>query len=229
MSAFAPILVKKSKIEGSENLANIECWWASRSRSTPMPRSKRPSYRTGGSQLLVRLKTLWVQDFERTSGDIRKLSIGSSLPTNTWEVERELANAADKIRTQVVNSEMRDAIDYDGNGDLGLSIVAIGGDKLSRGLTLEGLTVSYFLRASKMYDSLMQMGRWFGYRPSDWSCYTRAMARLNWDMESGHEMEKMGSKRAEGVTGAGCCSFRSSAPDIACRDGRQTSEPPRAE
>jgi len=40
-----------------------------------------------------------------------------------------------------------------------------GGDKLSRGLTLEGLTVSYFLRPSRMYDSLMQMGRWFGYRP----------------------------------------------------------------
>ena len=35
---------------------------------------------------------------------------------------------------------------------------------LSRGLTLEGLTVSYFLRNSVMYDTLMQMGRWFGYR-----------------------------------------------------------------
>ena len=35
----------------------------------------------------------------------------------------------------------------------------------ARGLTLEGLSVSYFLRASRMYDTLMQMGRWFGYRP----------------------------------------------------------------
>lgn len=123
-------------------------------------------YRTGGGQLLSRLKALWVGDFEKTSAEIRSLSIAGSLPANTWaDVERELANAADKIRTQVVNSEMRDAIDYDSNADLGLSIIAIGGDKLSRGLTLEGLTVSYFLRASKMYDSLMQMGRWFGYRP----------------------------------------------------------------
>jgi hypothetical protein len=123
-------------------------------------------YRTGASPLLERLKTQWVEDFEQTSADIRKLSIGGALPENTWgEIDRELANAADKIRTQVVNSEMRDAIDYDGNADQGLSIIAIGGDKLSRGLTLEGLTVSYFLRASKMYDSLMQMGRWFGYRP----------------------------------------------------------------
>ena len=36
---------------------------------------------------------------------------------------------------------------------------------MSRGLTLEGLSVSYFLRASRMYDTLLQMGRWFGYRP----------------------------------------------------------------
>ena len=41
----------------------------------------------------------------------------------------------------------------------------LSGDKLSRGLTLEGLSVSYYLRASRMYDTLMQMGRWFGYRP----------------------------------------------------------------
>ena len=44
--------------------------------------------------------------------------------------------------------------------------IVIGGDKLSRGLTLEGLSISYFLRSAKMpmYDTLMQMGRWFGYR-----------------------------------------------------------------
>lgn len=46
----------------------------------------------------------------------------------------------------------------------GRNVIAIGGLSLSRGLTLEGLTVSYFLRNSIMYDTLMQMGRWFGYR-----------------------------------------------------------------
>lgn len=45
------------------------------------------------------------------------------------------------------------------------SRIIVGGNILSRGLTIEGLTVSYFLRQSKQYDSLMQMGRWFGYRP----------------------------------------------------------------
>jgi hypothetical protein len=43
--------------------------------------------------------------------------------------------------------------------------IVIGGNTLSRGLTIEGLTVSYFIRSSKAYDTLMQMGRWFGYRP----------------------------------------------------------------
>jgi hypothetical protein len=46
----------------------------------------------------------------------------------------------------------------------GRHVIAVGGLSLSRGLTLEGLTVSYFLRNSKMYDTLLQMGRWFGYR-----------------------------------------------------------------
>ena len=46
----------------------------------------------------------------------------------------------------------------------GLTTIVIGGDKLSRGVTFEGLSTTYFLRCSKMYDTLMQMGRWFGYR-----------------------------------------------------------------
>ena len=43
-------------------------------------------------------------------------------------------------------------------------IVAVGGNTLSRGLTLEGLAVSFFVRTASAYDTLLQMGRWFGYR-----------------------------------------------------------------
>ena len=64
-----------------------------------------------------------------------------------------------------INGQSADTLEYYENEKTGISVIAIGGDKLSRGLTLEGLSVSYFLRASKMYDTLMQMGRWFGYRP----------------------------------------------------------------
>lgn len=45
------------------------------------------------------------------------------------------------------------------------TVIAVGGGTLSRGLTLEGLVVSYFLRSSNTYDTLLQMGRWFGFRP----------------------------------------------------------------
>ena len=56
-----------------------------------------------------------------------------------------------------------DSISYSSEG---LNVIAVGGQRLSRGLTLEGLTVSYFIRtaAQIQYDNLMQMGRWFGYR-----------------------------------------------------------------
>lgn len=55
-------------------------------------------------------------------------------------------------------------LNYDECEEDGLRLIAVGGYSLSRGLTLEGLCVSYFYRNSKMYDTLMQMGRWFGYR-----------------------------------------------------------------
>jgi hypothetical protein len=66
---------------------------------------------------------------------------------------------------EVNSSSTAKPLDYDKvNYPDGRSIIAVGGLALSRGLTLEGLSVSYFLRNSKMYDTLMQMGRWFGYR-----------------------------------------------------------------
>ncbi|MBR0661661.1 Z1 domain-containing protein [Roseomonas oryzicola] len=72
------------------------------------------------------------------------------------------------IATRVVEvnaSKRAQALDYDQGGEHGVTVIAVGGFSLSRGLTLEGLMVSYFLRNSLMYDTLMQMGRWFGYRP----------------------------------------------------------------
>ena len=44
------------------------------------------------------------------------------------------------------------------------AFIIIGGNTLSRGLTLEGLVSTYFFRKGRQADSLMQMGRWFGYR-----------------------------------------------------------------
>lgn len=74
-----------------------------------------------------------------------------------------LFKASDKIETRVVNgSKMSQKINYEDNPST--SIIAIGGIALSRGLTLKGLSVSYFYRNTNTFDVLMQMGRWFGYR-----------------------------------------------------------------
>lgn len=82
------------------------------------------------------------------------------------DVQPRLHEVMVAARVIEVNASRRSqALDYDYAGEHGVTIIAVGGFSLSRGLTLEGLTVSYFLRNSVMYDTLMQMGRWFGYRP----------------------------------------------------------------
>lgn len=72
-------------------------------------------------------------------------------------------------RVVVDNSESTDRLDYQrkdsDDTDIVETVIAVGGGTLSRGLTLEGLVVSYFLRTSSNYDTLLQMARWFGYRP----------------------------------------------------------------
>lgn len=91
--------------------------------------------------------------------------IDSNVVVHPWDsVLSELYNAVSKIDVREINGGSADILNYFDHPE-GLSVIAVGGDKLSRGLTLEGLSVSYYLRASKMYDTLMQMGRWFGYRP----------------------------------------------------------------
>jgi hypothetical protein len=68
----------------------------------------------------------------------------------------------DPLPVLVLNSTSPDVLDYD--TDPSLKAVLIGGNRLSRGLTIEGLLVSYYLREAAYYDTLLQMGRWFGFR-----------------------------------------------------------------
>lgn len=78
-------------------------------------------------------------------------------------IQSELLDAIASAKIVEVNSRAND-LDYSSSGERGQTVVAVGGFSLSRGLTLEGLTVTWFLRNTMMYDTLMQMGRWFGYR-----------------------------------------------------------------
>ncbi len=123
-----------------------------------------------GKEALIReFRELWSgkkHGFEAVTRRIRSLGesplFQNELPG--WqEVEQILLKSIQRIEVKAIHGKSGSELDYDRRPG-GLHVVAIGGDKLSRGLTLEGLSVSYFLRCSKMYDTLMQMGRWFGYR-----------------------------------------------------------------
>lgn len=98
--------------------------------------------------------------------DKHKLEAISSV---SWDeiCTKYLNRAVAPIAARAVNQKTgATSLDYFNHKDDGLRVIAIGGNSLSRGLTLEGLGVSYFYRRSQMYDTLLQMGRWFGYRPN---------------------------------------------------------------
>ena len=107
------------------------------------------------------LETLWRERFVPKNKVFKR----EDLPMPEWnEIKKELLQTVEKIVIREINGRAKDILDYKTNEKQGWSVIAIGGAKLSRGLVLKGLTVSYFIRTSDMYDTLMQMGRWFGYK-----------------------------------------------------------------
>ncbi|MEU1015964.1 Z1 domain-containing protein [Streptomyces sp. NPDC005898] len=107
-------------------------------------------------QTLRRLRTLWDEETARVPAEdfgLTKVPFESLL--------EQLPGVIRDCRIIMDNSESEDTLDYD-NGPV--VAIAVGGNKFSRGLTLEGLAVTYFVRAASAYDTLLQMGRWFGFR-----------------------------------------------------------------
>ena len=86
--------------------------------------------------------------------------------TRNWpDVHAKVDEVLSTLKVFIDNSESLDRLNYLDDDIERHPVILVGGNTLSRGLTLEGLISSYFLRTSNAYDSLMQMGRWFGYRP----------------------------------------------------------------
>lgn len=93
---------------------------------------------------------IWKNDFSKEYSD--------------WNnVQEKLLEAVASMQVRLINGDSDDSLNYKDYKN-GLNVIAVGGDKLSRGLTLDGLATSYFYRSTSMYDTLMQMGRWFGFR-----------------------------------------------------------------
>jgi hypothetical protein len=67
-----------------------------------------------------------------------------------------------RAQVSVLNSKTGEELEYEEKPNR--QLIAVGGNRLSRGLTLEGLTIAYFLRTTSMADSLLQMARWYGFR-----------------------------------------------------------------
>lgn len=106
---------------------------------------------------LAILSTQWEEEMRR----VPPKEMGYD-PIEFAQLQPHLLNTIKRTEVVVDNSRSQYRLSYDGGAKIQ---IAIGGNTLSRGLTLEGLIVSFFVRAASAYDTLLQMGRWFGYRP----------------------------------------------------------------
>jgi hypothetical protein len=106
----------------------------------------------------TRLRAGWEEETDRLP------AAAMDLPEVPWEaVADALPSVVADTRVIVDNYLSTDRLEY--RDDAAAATVVIGGNTLSRGLTLEGLTCSYFVRTANAYDTVLQMGRWFGFRP----------------------------------------------------------------
>jgi len=126
---------------------------------------KRVKYGDGKStaNIFDDFEKLWNNDFL----ELTSIPMADSAIVQNWlEIKPFIKEALQKLeKVKTINGTVGDILEYKKYKSVGINVIAVGGDKLSRGLTLEGLSVSYYLRTTKLYDTLMQMGRWFGYRP----------------------------------------------------------------
>jgi len=148
--------------------ANVQKKVRSQVEAAVKKMAQRLARRVDHESLVEELKSLWERDFIPTSEAVAELVKEPGTPriVPPWDdILAALPDTVADIKVKTINGTAKDALDYSEQEEKGLKVIAIGGDKLARGLTLEGLCTSYFVRTTKMYDTLMQMGRWFGYRP----------------------------------------------------------------
>jgi len=106
--------------------------------------------------LLAEFEALWEDESSRVAASEFGLAVLSAT-----EVMAQLSRVVWATTVVLDNSRSLERLSY---GDEPVTAIAIGGNTLSRGLTLEGLVVSFFVRGAQAYDTLLQMGRWFGFR-----------------------------------------------------------------
>ncbi len=107
---------------------------------------------------------LWMEETEKLNSN----EVGCKHPKVTYDQLKEhLQDTLDRIEVIKSNSsgeQVSNLNEVYHSNNRGKIVIVIGGNTLARGITLEGLTVSYFVREASAFDTLLQMGRWFGYR-----------------------------------------------------------------
>lgn len=129
-----------------ENMANLIKEWVSLNRCDVLNNS---------SVLFEKTRDLFKHETE-------KVPLEYNINLSFSEIIIHFESIFKNLEIVVENGESFERLDYE-NGPK--TYIVVGGTVLARGLTLEGLSVSFFLRTSMQYDTLLQMGRWFGYRP----------------------------------------------------------------
>ncbi|MDE0154019.1 MAG: Z1 domain-containing protein [Gammaproteobacteria bacterium] len=138
-----------------QSVRNLISVYLKKMREAVKANYKMPDAVADHNEYMQALKERFIQDYKRCGADWR-------------DVKKELFVIWEHLGIYTINSKSDEVLDYkkyerEGHG---LTAIAVGGLSLSRGLTIEGLCVSYMYRNTRMYDTLMQMGRWFGFRPS---------------------------------------------------------------
>ncbi len=131
-------------------LANALFNYVTEIRNAVRAHSGRGPQNGSGNSVIAELRETWWEEYSEACSWVNLFS--------------DLSDAIMRLDVVEVNSNSSEGLSYQ-DYQSGRRVIAVGGYSLSRGLTLEGLVVSYFLRNSRMYDTLMQMARWFGYRP----------------------------------------------------------------
>lgn len=122
------------------------------------------------NSIYTEFQKVWMKEFVYTIDNISEyLPYNDEFLTKKTfnEIKEYLINSISGIEIKAVNTIEKDILDYDKSDK---KYIVIGGNKLSRGFTLEGLSINYFIRNTNYADALLQMGRWFGYRPGYIDC-----------------------------------------------------------
>lgn len=140
-----------------------------------------PDLTSATGEAWIRLVNVWTDETARVP-----LAGEDEQGLTTVDLVQWLTEVLESLEVAVENGISEERLDYTKETK---TYIVVGGSVLARGLTLEGLSVSFFLRTSQQYDTLLQMGRWFGYRfgyadlprlwtTSDLALNFRALARI---------------------------------------------------